>query len=47
LRKILIALTVAIILAAWGALATAVVFHLPVDFSWFHKTEVGFRAVGQ
>ena len=46
-RKILIALTISIILAAWGALATAVVFHLPVDFSLFHKTEVGFRAVGQ
>ena len=43
-RNIFIALTVAIILAALGALATAIVFHLPVDFSWFDKAAVGYRA---
>ena len=43
-RIIFVVLTVVIILAALGGLAAAIVFHLPVDFSWFDKAGVGFRA---
>jgi uncharacterized protein involved in exopolysaccharide biosynthesis len=46
-RIIFVVLTVVIILAALGGLAAAIVFHLPVDFSWFDKVGVGFRAADQ
>jgi uncharacterized protein involved in exopolysaccharide biosynthesis len=39
--------SVVILLAAWGGLTAAVVLHLPLDFSWFDKAGIGFRAAGQ
>jgi uncharacterized protein involved in exopolysaccharide biosynthesis len=47
LRVIFGAISVVILLASWGGLAAAIVFHLPVDFSWFDKAAAGFRASGQ
>jgi uncharacterized protein involved in exopolysaccharide biosynthesis len=47
LKVIFVALTVVIILAALGGLATAIVFHLPLDFSLLDKAGVGFRAAHQ
>lgn len=43
-RKILVVLTVLTILTALGGLAAAIVFHLPVDFSWSDKSGAGFGA---
>jgi uncharacterized protein involved in exopolysaccharide biosynthesis len=47
LRIILGAISVVILLASWGGLAAAIVFRLPIDFSWFDKAAAGFRASGQ
>jgi hypothetical protein len=38
---------VIIILAALGGLATAIVFHLPLDLSWFDKARFGFSPAHQ
>ena len=35
LRLVIGVISVIMLLAAWGGLATAIVLHLPVDFSWF------------
>lgn len=44
LRVLLAILGVAAVLAAWGALGTAIVLHLPVDFSWFDKAGIHIRS---
>ena len=41
------AVSVVILLAALGGLASAIVFNLPLDFSWIDKAGVGFRATDQ
>ena len=46
-RVIFGAVSVVILLVVLGGLATAVVLHLPADFSWLDKVGVGFRADGQ
>jgi uncharacterized protein involved in exopolysaccharide biosynthesis len=46
-RVIFGAISIAVLLAALGGLAAAIVFGLPVDFSWFDKAAAGFRAAGQ
>jgi uncharacterized protein involved in exopolysaccharide biosynthesis len=46
-KVIFSAVSVVILLAVLGGLATAIVFHLPVDFSLLEKAGVGFRAAGQ
>jgi uncharacterized protein involved in exopolysaccharide biosynthesis len=46
-RVIFGAVSVVILLAALGGLAAAIVLHLPVDFSWFDKAGIGFRAADQ
>jgi uncharacterized protein involved in exopolysaccharide biosynthesis len=47
LRIIFVSLLLVVVLASLGGLAAAIVFHLPVDFSWFDNAKVGFRAAGQ
>jgi uncharacterized protein involved in exopolysaccharide biosynthesis len=47
LRVIFGAISVVILLASWGGLAAAIVFHLPVDLSWFDKAGAGFRVSDQ
>jgi uncharacterized protein involved in exopolysaccharide biosynthesis len=37
LRLIFVVLIILTILTAWAGLAAAIVFHLPIDFSWFGK----------
>ncbi|MGH6679521.1 MAG: hypothetical protein ACREDL_11485, partial [Bradyrhizobium sp.] len=44
LRVLLGIVGVATVLAAWGALGTAIVLHLPVDFSWFDKAGIHIRS---
>jgi capsular polysaccharide biosynthesis protein len=46
-RVIFRAVSVVMLLVVFGGLATALVFHLPVDLSWLDKAGVGFRAAGQ
>jgi uncharacterized protein involved in exopolysaccharide biosynthesis len=38
MRKIFVALTIVTILAAWSALAAAIVFHIPVEFAQLEKS---------
>jgi uncharacterized protein involved in exopolysaccharide biosynthesis len=40
-------LGVLVLVVALGGLATAIVLHLPLDFSLFDKAGIGFRATGQ
>ena len=47
LRVIFGAVSVVILLVVLGGLAAAIVFHLPIDLSWFDKAAVGFRASDQ
>jgi uncharacterized protein involved in exopolysaccharide biosynthesis len=44
LRSLFIVASVITILIAWGALAAAIVFHLPVHFLPFDKAEINVRA---
>jgi uncharacterized protein involved in exopolysaccharide biosynthesis len=44
LRLLFGVMSVVLLLAAWGGLAVAIVFQLPVDFSWFDKTRISSRA---
>jgi uncharacterized protein involved in exopolysaccharide biosynthesis len=45
LRVIFGAISVVILLAAFGGLMAAIVFGMPVDFSWLEKAEIGFNAM--
>jgi uncharacterized protein involved in exopolysaccharide biosynthesis len=47
LRKIFVALTIALILTALGGLAAAIIFHVPLDFSWLQRTGISFGGTGQ
>ena len=46
-RGIFAVISVVMLLAALGALMTAIVLGWPVDFSWFDRAAVGFRSTGQ
>lgn len=46
-RMILVTLTSVVIFAALGGLGAAIVFGLPLDFSWFDKAGVGFGAASR
>jgi uncharacterized protein involved in exopolysaccharide biosynthesis len=46
LRVVVGAVSVVILVAALGGLAAAIVFGLPLDFSWLDMAEIGFRATG-
>jgi uncharacterized protein involved in exopolysaccharide biosynthesis len=46
-RVIFGTVSVVLLLAVLGGLATAIVFHLPVDFSLLERAGIGFRAAGQ